>query len=196
MALKPFAELTPSAERVVDAAQRLIQQFGYNGFSYDDISREIDIKKPSIHHHFRTKADLVQTIVQRYAHRFGQALANIDAASADPVRRLALYGELFAATYQQDRCLCVGGILGAEASSISTEVAADVQAFFQLNLDWLTATMAAGRRAGKLRKVGSAEEQAYGLLSALEGAMMVGRGFRSDSSPAAAGKTYVANLLA
>ena len=196
MTLKPFSELSPSAERVLDAAQRLIQQFGYNGFSYDDISREIAIKKPSIHHHFRTKADLVQTIVQRYGHRFAAALANIDAASADPVRRLAMYGELFATTYQQDRRLCVCGILGAEAASISADVAEDVRVFFQMNLDWLRATIEAGRASGALRQVGSAQEQAYGLLSALEGAMMVGRGFGSDSSPAAAGSTYVANMLA
>lgn len=193
--VKAFSELTPSAERVVDAAQRLIQQYGYNGFSYDDISREIDIKKPSIHHHFRTKAELVQTIVQRYGHRFGAALQAIDDSEPDPVQRLARYGALFEATYQQDRRLCVCGILGAEAASISPAVAEDVRVFFQMNLDWLTATIVAGERAGKLRVRGSAQSQAYGLLSALEGAMMVGRGFGSDQSPAAAGVTYVSNML-
>lgn len=192
---KRFTQLSPSAERVVDAAQRLIQQYGYNGFSYDDIAREIAIKKPSIHHHFRTKADLVHTIVQRYADRFSTALAGIDAASADPVARLALYGELFATTYRQDRRLCVCGILGAEAASMSPELAGEVRDFFQLNLDWLAATIEAGAQQGKLRAVGGAQAQAYGLLSALEGAMMVGRGFGSDASPAAAGTTYIANLL-
>lgn len=194
--VKQFSELSASAERVVDAAQRLIQQYGYNGFSYDDIAREIDIKKPSIHHHFRTKADLVQTIVQRYANRFATLLQGIDATGEDAPARLARYGALFAATYEQDRRLCVCGILGAEAAAMSPEVAADVRAFFQMNLDWLAQTILDGERAGLLRVRGSAEEQAYGLLSALEGAMMVGRGRGSDHSPANAGTTYVANMLA
>ena len=34
--MKDFAELGASAERVVDAAEGLIQEHGYNGFSYDD----------------------------------------------------------------------------------------------------------------------------------------------------------------
>lgn len=193
--IKPFSELSPSAERVVDAAQRLIQQFGYNGFSYDDISREINIRKPSIHHHFRTKADLVQTVVQRYGHRFSEALRQIEASEADPVQRLERYGALFAATYEQDRRLCVCGILGAEAAAMSAEVAEDVRKFFQLNLDWLASTITAGQQAGRLRAVGTAQAQAYGLFSALEGAMMVGRGFGSDDSPANAGSTYISNML-
>lgn len=193
--VKQFSELSASAERVVDAAQRLIQQYGYNGFSYDDIAREIDIKKPSIHHHFRTKADLVHTIVQRYADRFATLLRGIDASGGDAPARLARYGALFAATYEQDRRLCVCGILGAEAAAMSPEVALDVRAFFQLNLDWLAATIGEGERAGLLRVRGSAGEQAYGLLSTLEGAMMVGRGCGSDHSPAKAGATYVSNML-
>ncbi|CUI07113.1 TetR/AcrR family transcriptional regulator [Massilia antarctica] len=192
---KRFATLSASAERVVDAAQRLIQQYGYNGFSYDDIAREIDIKKPSIHHHFRTKADLVHTIVQRYGDRFATLLRAIDETCEDAPARLARYGELFAATYQQDRRLCVCGILGAEAAAMSPEVALEVRAFFQLNLDWLAKTILDGERAGLLRVRGGAEAQAYGLLSALEGAMMVGRGCGSDHSPALAGTTYVSNML-
>nr|WP_187364139.1 TetR/AcrR family transcriptional regulator [Massilia genomosp. 1] len=188
--------MSASAERVVDAAQRLIQQHGYNGFSYDDIAREIAIKKPSIHHHFRTKADLVQTIVRRYADRFATLLRGIDASGEDAPARLARYGALFAATYQQDRRLCVCGILGAEAAALSPALALDVRAFFQLNLDWLASTIGQGQQAGLLRARGSAEEQAYGLLSALEGAMMVGRGVGTDHSPANAGATYVSNMLA
>jgi TetR/AcrR family transcriptional repressor of nem operon len=192
--MKQFSEISPSAERVVDAAERLIQQYGLNGFSYDDIAREIAIKKPSIHHHFRTKAELVQVIVQRYAHRFAGALAAIDAAVADPVKRLARYADLFAATYRQDRRLCVCGILGAEAASMSAEVAAEVEAFFQMNLDWLAAQLAAGVAAGSLRQGSAGPAQAYGLLSVLEGAMMVGRGMGSDASPATAGQLYLDNL--
>jgi TetR/AcrR family transcriptional repressor of nem operon len=191
--MKRFSDISPAAERVVDAAERLVQQFGFNGFSYDDISREIAIKKPSIHHHFRTKSELVQVIVQRYAHRFDAALGAIDASEADPVARLHRYGELFARTYAQDRRLCVCGILGAEAASISPEVATEVDDFFRLNLEWLARTLDQGIASGQLR-AGDTAAQAYGLLCALEGAMMVGRGLRSDASPATAGRTYLENL--
>ena len=67
--------------------------------------------------------------------------------------------------------------------------------FSSSNLDWLAKTIVDGERAGLLRVRGGAEAQAYGLLSTLEGAMMVGRGFGSDHSPALAGTTYVSNML-
>ncbi|MCH3032011.1 TetR/AcrR family transcriptional regulator, partial [Listeria monocytogenes] len=50
--MKHFSEISPTAERVVDAAEGLVQQHGYNGFSYDDVAQLVGIKKPSIHHHF------------------------------------------------------------------------------------------------------------------------------------------------
>ena len=44
--------MVSTAERILDTAQALAQVRGYNGFSYADISAELAITKPSIHHHF------------------------------------------------------------------------------------------------------------------------------------------------
>ena len=68
--MKHVSELSTMAEKVVDAAEGLVQQRGYNGFSYDDVAGLVDNKKPSVHHHFATKAELVVVVAQRYAHRF------------------------------------------------------------------------------------------------------------------------------
>lgn len=194
--MKHFSEISPSAERVVDAAEMLIQLHGYNGFSYDDISRQIGIKKPSIHHHFATKADLVRVVVQRYSYRFLNSLNAIEANHKDAAKRLSAYADLFAQTYKQDRRLCVCGILGAEAVSLSTEVAHEVLEFFQMNLNWLTKIFKEGAIKGTLRFASTPKSQAYAFLSALEGAMIVGRGLGNDSSPAVVGRTFISNLLA
>lgn len=42
--MKHFSEISPTAERVVDAAEGLVQQHGYNGFSYDDVAQLVGIK--------------------------------------------------------------------------------------------------------------------------------------------------------
>lgn len=194
--MRDFSTLSATAQRLVDVAQALIQQHGYNGFSYDDISRVVGIKKPSIHHHFATKSELVRMVVQRYAHTFRGLLAEIDARHGDAGARLAAYAELFAQTYQNERRLCLCGILGAEVDALSAEVALEVRAFFEFNLAWLVTTLADGAAAGSLRLRTDAQSQAYALLAALEGAMLVGRGLGSDDSPAAAGLTYISNLLA
>ena len=57
------ASQAPTASRVLDVAERLVQVRGFNGFSYADIAAELHITKASLHYHFATKADLGEALV-------------------------------------------------------------------------------------------------------------------------------------
>ncbi|MFM9881001.1 MAG: TetR/AcrR family transcriptional regulator [Burkholderiaceae bacterium] len=179
--MKHFSETSPAAEKVVDAAEGLVQQHGYNGFSYDDIARLIGIKKPGIHHHFPTKAELVTVVAQRYTHRFRERLLRIDGTHAKAADKLAAYADLFAQTYAQDRRLCVCGMLGAEADALPPAVAAEVTVFFRSNLDWLTQVVQQGQASGQFHSQTDAKTHAFVFLSVLEGAMLVGRGLEAEA---------------
>ena len=74
--MKHFSDATPTAEKVFDAAEALLQHRGYNGFSFDDVT-QLGIKKPSIYHYFATKAELACVVTQRYTHRFRAALFGV-----------------------------------------------------------------------------------------------------------------------
>ena len=195
---KHFSELTPAAERLVDVAQGLIQRGGYNGFSYEDIARVVGIKKPSIHHHFPTKADLVTVVTQRYMHRFREALLRIEGQQARAPERLLAYAELFEQTYGAQRQLCLCGMLGAETDAVPAEVAQEVQQFFKTNLQWLTDVIEQGQRQNSLRKEVDARVHAQLLLCALEGAMVVGRaaGSAIHQGPQALGAALIHSLRA
>ena len=80
--------MVSTAERILDTAQALAQVRGYNGFSYADISAEVGITKPSIHHHFPSKAQLAEALIARYRRRFAAARQEIDDASAGVRERL------------------------------------------------------------------------------------------------------------
>lgn len=183
-----------TAARVMDVAEALIQQRGYGGFSFDDVARVVGIRKPSVHHHFRTKSHLVVALVQRYTERFESALAAIDIARRDPLARLKAYVQLFAATYAQERRLCVCGMLGAEADGLPDEVTEAVADFFQLNLTWLSAAFTDAQRSGKVASTLRASALAELMLSALEGAMVLGRARRGGAGPASVGRSLLAGL--
>jgi len=183
-----------TAERVMDAAEALIQQRGYGGFSYDDVAQAVGIRKPSVHHHFRTKAELVTELAHRYTQRFESALAAIDIARSQPLARLRAYVRLFSRTYANDGRLCVCGMLGAEADALPAGVADAVEAFFRLNLTWLAAAFRDAQNARQVRADLRAGALAEALLAALEGAMVVGRGARTGGGPAAVGKTFLASV--
>lgn len=183
-----------TAERVMDAAEALIQQRGYGGFSYDDVAQAVGIRKPSVHHHFRTKAELVTKLALRYTQRFEFALAAIDIARNRPLARLKAYVRLFSLTYANDRRLCVCGMLGAEADALPAGVADAVDAFFRLNLTWLVAAFRDAQNAGQVRADLRATALAEALLASMEGAMVVGRGARRGSGPASVGRTFLLSV--
>jgi TetR/AcrR family transcriptional regulator, transcriptional repressor for nem operon len=193
--MKHFSELSASAERVVDVAEVLIQQSGYNGFSYDDVARQVGIKKPSIHHHFPSKSDLVAVVAQRYTHRFREQLLRIESKHAKATDRLLAYAALFQQTYAQDRRLCVCGMLGAEAEALPSSVSEEVQRFFTANLDWLALVFGAGQADGQLRRGAKPRAMAEMYLCALEGAMLVGRGAAKTMGPGEVGKAFVSSML-
>jgi TetR/AcrR family transcriptional repressor of nem operon len=193
--VKHFSEISATAMRVVDVAESLVQAHGYNGFSYDDVAQLVGIKKPSIHHHFPKKEELVAVVAQRYTHRFREALLSIEGLHAKAPDRLRAYAALFEQTFAKDRRLCVCGMLGAEADSLPDLVASEVERFFKTNIDWLTMVVADGQRNAQISNKSSAQALAEAFLCVMEGAMMVGRGIRSSGVPTEVGATFLLTML-
>src|SRR5450432_2291463 len=84
-----------TAQNILNAAERLVQTRGYNGFSYADIAAQLGVTKASLHYHFASKADLGCALIERYHTAFTKALAGIDDAVAQPRRKLAGYVGLY-----------------------------------------------------------------------------------------------------
>ncbi|HEY6397003.1 MAG TPA: TetR/AcrR family transcriptional regulator [Solirubrobacteraceae bacterium] len=165
---------SPTAERILDIAERLVQIRGFNNFSYADIATELGITKASLHYHYSGKAELGQALITRYAGRFFEALARIDRELADAVAKLEAYAGLYAGVLRGER-MCMCGILAAEYQTLPGPMRSMVIEFFDGNQRWLSEVLAHGRTRGTLRFSGSADDVAQAILSTLEGAMLVAR---------------------
>ena len=165
---------TDTATNVLDVAERLVQQRGFNGFSYADVARELGITTAALHYHFRSKGELGEALIERYAERFNAALAALDVSAANPPAELTSYAELYADVLRDHRmCLC--GMLAADYGTLPQPMREQVVRFFDDNEAWLARVLERGRADGSLRFVGSPKTAARTLLSALEGAMLVAR---------------------
>jgi TetR/AcrR family transcriptional repressor of nem operon len=184
----------PTASRILDVAQRLLQSRGYNGFSYKDIAEALGIRTASIHYHFATKADLGVALAKRYRLRFREELDGVARGECDPARRLEKFAGLFRRTFEVENRLCLCGMMGAEIATLPEPVAAEVEGFFRDTETWLADTFAAGRAAGELPFAGSSRKQARLLLAVLEGAMVVARGMREGSQFKDMAAGYLRNL--
>ncbi len=163
-----------TADRILDVAQRLVQQRGFNGFSYADVAEALGISKAALHYHFPGKAELGEALIARYASRFGDALVAVDRDEPDGPAKLRAYARLYADVFQDDRmCLC--GMLAADYATLPDPMRERVVRFFDDNERWLARVLEAGRSEGTLRFHGSSRSVARTLVGGLEGAMLVAR---------------------
>src|SRR5262245_31391681 len=54
-----------SKEAVLDAAQRLINQYGYAGFSMRDLAQQSGLAKATLYHHFEDKREIFLQVLNR-----------------------------------------------------------------------------------------------------------------------------------
>lgn len=188
-------ELSPSAERIADVARGLVQEVGYNGFSFEHISQAVGMRKASIHHHFASKVDLGVAVVQRYTREFEASLRQVHQGFTTAPERLMAYADLFETTFKNKHRLCVCGMLGAESNSLDAALKAEVKRFFQINLNWLNGVFQDGLTQGSLRSAHDAQLLAETLLSLLEGAMLVGRSVSKPLGPRRACEVFLSGLI-
>jgi TetR/AcrR family transcriptional repressor of nem operon len=180
--------------RILDVAERLVQIRGFNGFSYADVAAELAISKASLHHHFPTKAGLGEALIARYAERFDSALAAIDVNASPAPSKLDAYAGLYSEVLREGRmCLC--GMLAAEYETLPAPIRDAVVAFLADNEAWLRRVLDEGRKDGSLRLEGSVSDTARGILSGLEGAMLIARSY-GDLEGFKAGTTLLLRSLA
>lgn len=187
----PVREEPPSAaaSAILDAAERLAQTRGYNGFSYADIAMQLGVTKAALHYHFASKAVLGLALIARYHQAFGAALEAIDASTSQPRQKLQQYIGLYDSVLSNDRmCLC--GMLAAEYATLPAPMQQGLKSFFDANEHWLAGVLKDGVRAGVFHFKEPVKERAQLLLGALEGAMLVARSYgntrRFQSAAAAA----------
>jgi TetR/AcrR family transcriptional repressor of nem operon len=176
----PDADRRPAntRSRILDVGERLVQVRGFNGFSYADIATELTLTKASLHYHFPSKAELGEALIARYAERFAQALAAIDASLTLPPAKLHAYAGLYADVLRRERmCLC--GMLAAEYQTLPGPIRDAIVAFLDDNETWLALVLEQGRDDGSLRFSNTAADTARSIVSGLEGAMLVSRPYNA-----------------
>lgn len=161
-------------EHILAIAQRLVQQRGFNGFSYADIAQEVGIRKASLHHHFPSKADLGVALVDTYAAQFDSELLRIKASFPSALARLNAYAAIYRASLEVDR-ICMCGMLGTETLTLDAAIVPKLKQFFVRNTAWLAQVLDAGRSQGELVFDGATADQARVILSTLQGASLVCR---------------------
>jgi TetR/AcrR family transcriptional repressor of nem operon len=119
-----------------------------------------------VHYHFSTKEDLAVAVARNYTNKFIASLgdpAELHGQGKHPVR---LYVNAFRNAIEEDKGMCLCGMLAAEIDVLPEAVIKETRDFFHRNIDWLKgAYEVTGNQRG-------AHELAVNTLCVLEGAMI------------------------
>ena len=173
-----MTNVSSTADDILACARSLIIAGGYNGFSYADVADVVGIRKPSIHHHFASKVDLVRTLVSRYRAEAEAGLSALERNVADPRDQLKSYvGYWEACINDATAPFCVCALLACELPILPEEVALEVRAHFRSLASWLTSVMERGNRKGQLHLSSAAKIEAEGFMATVHGAMLSARAY-------------------
>lgn len=168
--------MTDTASKILDAGQELIQTRGYTAMSFQDIAVQVGIRKPSVIHHFPSKADLGVAIIQRYRDTFA---VQLEAIKNDPEKNawdaLEFYFSPylhFAATPEKV-CLC--GALAGEIPVLPEAMRVEVKKFMEAHQSWLELILRNGRKSGELNFDETPARLSRLLFNTLQGTLLVKR---------------------
>ena len=170
-----------TASNILVSTHRLIGDYGYSGFSYADLEKIVHIRKASIHHHFPTKAGLVEAVIAEHNASLRAAMQEMDATLESPLDRLAAYVSHWEACISSNSDpFCIAALLAVELPSLPDRVRRVVEGHFMDLHEWVTRTIEAGLVDGSIVTGKSATLEADCLISLVHGAMLSAR---AKSSP-------------
>ena len=166
---------TDTKKLILDIAEDLLLDRGYNGFSYKYIATSLNIKNASIHYHFPAKTDLGVAIIQRATKRFEKWAGYIDGKDLPYSKKLDEFFLLFKRFVEQNQQICLGGALETDFKTLPEEMQEETRLFISGTLSWLENFLAQGRKKGDFNFPGTAKDQALLMIACVQGVIQIVR---------------------
>lgn len=83
--------LSERQQQIIKASIGLIDQFGIQGFTIKNLSKEIGISEPAIYRHFESKVEILSTILDEFKQQVIHYHADFDAEKADAREKIELF---------------------------------------------------------------------------------------------------------
>lgn len=161
-------------EAILATAKKAAQSRGYAGLNFRELAEGVGIKHASLYYYFATKADLGAAVAQRYWQDTAGVLEELLAHAGSAEAALRDYPKIFRKSLEDDNRLCLVSFMSAEYDELPDNVKAQVQAFADVNVAWLTKVL---KQAGMTPTTSA--QRAVAIYAAVAGAQLMARG-RSD----------------
>lgn len=164
-------------DQIIETGLSHLYRYGYNRFSFGQLSAETRIAKSSILHHFPSKDALVAEILDVALHEESDFLDSLlEDQSSDPQVRFFRYFDHARDRMAQARYIgSLANGVGLEISQLEHPLAPKIIAFMKRKTDTFVQLIEEGQRTGIFRQDIDAINTAESILVALEGGIVTSR---------------------
>jgi TetR/AcrR family transcriptional regulator, transcriptional repressor for nem operon len=159
--------------KVLKIGRSLLQQHGYNGFSFQDIAHILEIKKPSLYDHYASKEDLIIAILDNYEHLFQSWTQTVKDLS--PIEQIKQVFKVFYHFCCDGKKVCPVLSLITDLTVLSSPTQKAMKNFITQWLAWLTEVIIQGQKLKKIRSDLKADELAQLIYSQIMGSQLQAR---------------------
>ncbi|MEM9564876.1 MAG: TetR/AcrR family transcriptional regulator, partial [Actinomycetota bacterium] len=179
-------EETSPKQRLIDAADVLMYERGYESVGVADLCRAADVRKGSFYHFFPSKQALALAMLDRSWQRVRSTIfaASIDDPDVSVFDGIEAYGQLLADNLERispdGRTIlgCRFGNFAVELSARDAEVRARVDAIFAEMTAAIASSFVRGLESGEVDDEVDPERAALDVLAHMEGLMVLAKSRR------------------
>jgi len=161
-------------QQIIQLAQMLVRQKGFDSFSYQDLSDQLGIRKASIHYHFPTKEDLgiavIDNMVAWMSHRFDE-MSRVDLPAWERLDQILAIMR----TGCEHGCMCPINSLQSSAAILSDKMKARLDILEEAELKVYSTILDKGVDEGSMSFEGDTRHMAMVMASIIKGATLYGR---------------------
>lgn len=130
---------TPIRERIIEAADQLFYQQGYEQTSFSDIADAVQISRGNFYYHFKTKDEILQAVIDARLTTIQQMLTRWETELPQAVERILRYIDILITNQANIKHYgCPVGTLCSELAKLRHASQAEATAIFALFRTWLS----------------------------------------------------------
>jgi len=125
-------------EKIIEIADQLFYEQGYEFTSFAHIAEKVGISRGNFYHHFKTKDDILEAVIQKRLVDREALLSNWEKDAKTPKERILLYTRIL--IFNQDKILqfgCPVGTLTSELSKLDHPMTDQAGSIMTLFREWL-----------------------------------------------------------
>ncbi len=182
-----------TAVELLDAAQGLVQELGFNAFSYKDLAESVGIRTASVHYHFPGKAMLGLALMERYSEALEAELVALEHSNRSARTKLRSFIQLYRPA-EEAGVICMCGSLAADRATLEAPLQQAVEDYLARSEEFVGTTLKEGARDGEFELIGKARDLATTLVASLQGGLILARSRQSGAVLDAVQRSFFSQL--